>query len=198
MGREGLPRPVPPPRAGTRGQRGVRAGCRCGVPPAQAQPAPRQGTRGADRRRAGPRHPRGTRGPVRRGAHASAAGPAAGGQRPADDPQRRLSGGRFRVGGVRGGGGRPGPGARGDPVAADRPVAALLVFRLGGGAVTEPAPLPGTDRQIALVDLLDRVLAGGVVITGELTLSISDVDLVRVSLRALLASVGSLEAVEPS
>ncbi|WP_246128115.1 MULTISPECIES: gas vesicle protein [Amycolatopsis] len=64
--------------------------------------------------------------------------------------------------------------------------------------MTEPAPLPGTDRQIALVDLLDRVLAGGVVITGELTLSISDVDLVRVSLRALLASVGSLEAVEPS
>lgn len=44
-------------------------------------------------------------------------------------------------------------------------------------------------RQIALVDLLDRVLAGGVVITGEVTLCIADIDLVRISLRALVASV---------
>ena len=36
------------------------------------------------------------------------------------------------------------------------------------------------------MDLLDRVLAGGVVITGEITLSVADVDLVTVSLRALL------------
>jgi len=44
-------------------------------------------------------------------------------------------------------------------------------------------------RQVALVDLLDRVLAGGVVITGEVTLCIADIDLVRISLRALVASV---------
>lgn len=44
-------------------------------------------------------------------------------------------------------------------------------------------------RHIALVDLLDRVLAGGVVIAGEITLGIADVDLVRISLRALVASV---------
>ncbi len=44
-------------------------------------------------------------------------------------------------------------------------------------------------REVALVDLLDRVLAGGVVITGEITLSIADLDLVRISLRALIASV---------
>lgn len=44
-------------------------------------------------------------------------------------------------------------------------------------------------QQIALVDLLDRVLAGGVVIAGEITLSIADVDLVRISLRALVASI---------
>jgi len=49
-------------------------------------------------------------------------------------------------------------------------------------------------QRVALVDLLDRVLAEGVVITGEITLSIADVDLVTVSLRALLASVGTLEA----
>ncbi|BCJ70123.1 gas vesicle protein [Polymorphospora rubra] len=44
-------------------------------------------------------------------------------------------------------------------------------------------------RPIALVDLLDRVLGKGVVVSGELALSIADVDLVYVSLRALLASV---------
>jgi hypothetical protein len=33
------------------------------------------------------------------------------------------------------------------------------------------------------------VLAGGVVITGEVTLCIADIDLVRISLRALVASV---------
>ena len=48
------------------------------------------------------------------------------------------------------------------------------------------------NRRIALVDLLDRVLGGGVVITGDITLSIADVDLVVVSLRTLISSVGSL------
>ncbi|MFJ4776706.1 gas vesicle protein [Streptomyces sp. NPDC088762] len=50
-------------------------------------------------------------------------------------------------------------------------------------------PLPG--RQVALVDLLDRLLAGGVVITGDLILSIADIDLVRISLRALITSVAT-------
>ena len=43
--------------------------------------------------------------------------------------------------------------------------------------------------HVALVDLLDRVLAGGVVIVGDVTLSIADVELVRISLRALVVSV---------
>ncbi len=47
-------------------------------------------------------------------------------------------------------------------------------------------------ERVSLVDLLDRVLAGGVVVTGEITLSIADVDLVVISLRALLTSVGAL------
>ncbi len=55
---------------------------------------------------------------------------------------------------------------------------------------TRPSPPYGLEgRQVALVDLLDRILAGGVVISGDLTLSIADIDLVRVSLRALVASV---------
>jgi len=57
--------------------------------------------------------------------------------------------------------------------------------------VTELSPAIG-DRRIALVDLLDRVLAGGVVIAGDVTLSIAEVDLVTVSLRALVTSVSAL------
>ncbi|MFG2089482.1 MULTISPECIES: gas vesicle protein [unclassified Spirillospora] len=44
-------------------------------------------------------------------------------------------------------------------------------------------------ERIALVDLLDRLLAGGVVITGDLVISIAGIDLVQVSLRALITSV---------
>jgi hypothetical protein len=50
------------------------------------------------------------------------------------------------------------------------------------------AVMPDDDRM-PLVDLLDRVLARGVVISGEITLSIAEVDLVHLSLRALLSSV---------
>jgi hypothetical protein len=51
-------------------------------------------------------------------------------------------------------------------------------------------PYPAA-REITLVDLVDRVLAGGVTISGELVLSVADVDLVVVELRALLASVST-------
>lgn len=44
-------------------------------------------------------------------------------------------------------------------------------------------------ERVALVDLLDRLLAGGVVIAGDLVISIADVDLVQVSLRALITTV---------
>jgi hypothetical protein len=46
-------------------------------------------------------------------------------------------------------------------------------------------------QRIALVDLLDRVLAGGVVVMGEVRLAIADVDLVTISLRALISSVST-------
>jgi hypothetical protein len=48
------------------------------------------------------------------------------------------------------------------------------------------------DDDIALVDLLDRLLTGGVVVTGDLTISLADVDLVQISLRALISSVQTL------
>jgi hypothetical protein len=48
-------------------------------------------------------------------------------------------------------------------------------------------------RDVALVDLVDRLLAGGVVIGGDIVLSIADVDLVHVALRAIIASVATEE-----
>jgi gas vesicle protein GvpA/GvpJ/GvpM family len=56
-----------------------------------------------------------------------------------------------------------------------------------------PAPEPLGSRPVALVDLLDRLLAKGVVVAGEVTLTIADVDLVHVSLRALITSVRERE-----
>jgi hypothetical protein len=48
-------------------------------------------------------------------------------------------------------------------------------------------------RDVALVDLVDRLLDGGVVIHGDITLAVADVDLLYVGLRALVASVETME-----
>jgi Gas vesicle protein len=47
-----------------------------------------------------------------------------------------------------------------------------------------------TTTDVALVDLLDRLLTGGVVLGGEITLSIADVDLVHLCLRLLITPAG--------
>ena len=52
-----------------------------------------------------------------------------------------------------------------------------------------------TARRDDGIALLDRLLAGGVVITGDITISLADVDLVQISLRAMISSVQTL--VEP-
>lgn len=49
------------------------------------------------------------------------------------------------------------------------------------------------EQDVALIDLIDRLLGGGVVIAGDITLAAADVDLVYVSLRALIASVATAE-----
>jgi Gas vesicle protein len=48
-------------------------------------------------------------------------------------------------------------------------------------------------QEVALVDLVDRLLGGGVVIAGDVTLAAADVDLVYLGLRALLTSVATAE-----
>lgn len=64
--------------------------------------------------------------------------------------------------------------------------------------VREPVPRPAAhstghyrQQRVALVDLLDRVLGTGVVVIGDVTLSIADVDMVTVSVRALISSASS-------
>ncbi len=54
------------------------------------------------------------------------------------------------------------------------------------------------DDRISLVDLLDRLLGTGVVLTGDVGISLAGVDLVQVQLRALIASVrADLPAMAP-
>lgn len=50
---------------------------------------------------------------------------------------------------------------------------------------------PSALAEITLVDLLDRLLGTGVVLSGDILISLSGVDLVEVRLRALIRSVRS-------
>lgn len=52
---------------------------------------------------------------------------------------------------------------------------------------------PSAEQELTLLDLLDRVLDKGVVLSGDITLSVADVDLVYVGLRVLLSSVDAAE-----
>ncbi len=52
---------------------------------------------------------------------------------------------------------------------------------------------PNLAEQVTLIELVDRVLNKGVVLTGDITLSVAGVDLVYVGLRVLLSSVATLE-----
>ena len=51
-------------------------------------------------------------------------------------------------------------------------------------------------HDVTLLELVDRVLNKGVVVSGDITLSVADVDLVYVGLRVLLASVGTIERLQ--
>ena len=55
------------------------------------------------------------------------------------------------------------------------------------------AERPLLEEEVTLVELVDRVLSTGVVLNGDITLSVAGVDLVYVGLRVLLSSVSTLE-----
>jgi hypothetical protein len=48
-------------------------------------------------------------------------------------------------------------------------------------------------RQISLCETLDRVLNKGVVVAGEVIISVADIELVYLNLRVLLTSVETVE-----
>jgi hypothetical protein len=59
---------------------------------------------------------------------------------------------------------------------------------MGEVQLTSPADGP-TGGQISLVDLLDRLLGTGVVLAGDVLISLAGVDLVQVRLHALITTV---------
>ncbi|MDQ6827555.1 MAG: gas vesicle protein [Gemmatimonadota bacterium] len=62
-----------------------------------------------------------------------------------------------------------------------------------GGAIFDPGE---SDEQLVLADLLNHVLDRGVVITGEVTISVADIDLVKVGLSLMIAAVETTEVVQ--
>jgi hypothetical protein len=58
-------------------------------------------------------------------------------------------------------------------------------------AVSARESRPASQQQIALVDLLDRLLGTGIVLSGDVVISLAGVDLVQISLRALITSIRS-------
>ncbi len=62
----------------------------------------------------------------------------------------------------------------------------------------EPLPLAVDPHDgVALCDVLDRVLTKGVVVTGEVVISVADVELVYVGLQLVLSSVETMRAARP-
>jgi len=49
------------------------------------------------------------------------------------------------------------------------------------------------EKEIVLVDLLDRILYKGVILWGDITISVADVDLIYLGLKVLLTSVEKAE-----
>ncbi|TSA49530.1 gas vesicle protein [archaeon] len=49
--------------------------------------------------------------------------------------------------------------------------------------------LVAKEKEFTLLDLLDRILTKGVILWGDITISVADVDLVYAGLKVLLSSV---------
>ena len=49
------------------------------------------------------------------------------------------------------------------------------------------------EKEVTLLDLLDRILNKGVILYGDVTLSVADVDLVYLSLKVLVTSIETAE-----
>lgn len=57
---------------------------------------------------------------------------------------------------------------------------------------SRPSGSPVDGQDVALIDLLDRLLQGGVAIQGDITLSAAGIDLVALDLRVVIAAIDTL------
>lgn len=62
---------------------------------------------------------------------------------------------------------------------------ARTLYSSSSGRVARPEP-------VTLVDLIDRVLSGGVVIQGHITLAVADINLIDVDIALLVAATATL------
>jgi hypothetical protein len=53
-------------------------------------------------------------------------------------------------------------------------------------------------KEVTLLEILDRVLDKGVVISGDMVISVADVDLIYLGLKILLSSVETMEKLRGS
>ncbi|OIO93730.1 MAG: hypothetical protein AUK03_07775 [Anaerolineae bacterium CG2_30_64_16] len=49
------------------------------------------------------------------------------------------------------------------------------------------------EREVTLLELLDRILDKGVIIAGDVVISVADIDLIYLGLKVILTSVETLE-----
>jgi hypothetical protein len=78
------------------------------------------------------------------------------------------------------------------PAGQGRAQAEVLPARRHRNALANPARTGPRMAQVTLIDLLDRLLQGGIVIQGDIVLSAADIDLVAVDLRLIVAAVDKL------
>jgi hypothetical protein len=63
----------------------------------------------------------------------------------------------------------------------------------GRSLAPQPAPRSAyAGAEVTLLDLLDRLLHGGIVIQGDITLAAANIDLVNLSLRLVVGAVDAL------
>lgn len=48
-------------------------------------------------------------------------------------------------------------------------------------------------KDITLLEILDRILDKGVVVSGDIVISVADVDLIYIGLKVMVSSVGAIE-----
>jgi hypothetical protein len=53
--------------------------------------------------------------------------------------------------------------------------------------------LVSKEKEVSLLDLLDRILNKGVILWGDVTISVADVDLIYLGLKVMLTSVETSE-----